>query len=51
MSLSLDLVKVGWGAAVTAEGRKLPTTSEELLSRLISSTIWVYYAVPALDPK
>ena len=51
MGLTLDLVEVGWVAAMAAEGRELSTASEELLSGLVSTTVWVYYAVSALDPK
>ena len=51
MGLSFDLVEVGWGATVAAEGRELPTASKELLSGLVATAVWVYLAVSALDPE
>ena len=52
MGLSFDLVEVGWGATVAAEGRELPATSEELLSRLVSTAVCAtHLTVSALDPE
>ena len=52
MGLSLDLVEVGWAAAVAAEGWELPATSEELLRRLISTAVCAaHLTISALDPE
>ena len=52
MGLSLDLVEVGWAAAVAAEGRELPATTKQLLGRLVPAAVLTAHdAVSALDPE